>query len=193
MSTRLPAAERKAAVLDCACGIFSSGSYRGTTTAEIAREAGVTEPVLYRHFASKRAALSRGPGRVVAAVARALGRRGRRGARSPLLGRRDGPRVLRGEGSEGDVCRSLDAGADRGERRCGDPEVPPQADAGGARLRERCDPPLPGSRRRPPGPQTRAPKPGSSSRSACLARSAAAWAACSTRTSRQSSPRAFAG
>jgi len=55
VTTRLPAEERKAAVLDCACGIFSTGSYRGTTTAEIAREAGVTEPVLYRHFASKRA------------------------------------------------------------------------------------------------------------------------------------------
>lgn len=54
MSARLPAKERKAAVLDCACGIFSAGSYRGTTTAEIAREAGVTEPVLYRHFESKR-------------------------------------------------------------------------------------------------------------------------------------------
>jgi AcrR family transcriptional regulator len=54
MGTRLPAEERKAAVLECACGIFSSGSYRGTTTAEIAREAGVTEPVLYRHFESKR-------------------------------------------------------------------------------------------------------------------------------------------
>jgi AcrR family transcriptional regulator len=34
--------------------VFSQGSYRGTTTAEIAREAGVTEPILYRHFASKR-------------------------------------------------------------------------------------------------------------------------------------------
>jgi AcrR family transcriptional regulator len=54
MSARLPAKQRKAAVLDCACGIFSTGSYRGTTTAEIARRAGVTEPVLYRHFASKR-------------------------------------------------------------------------------------------------------------------------------------------
>jgi TetR/AcrR family transcriptional regulator len=54
MSARLPAEQRKAAVLDCACGIFSTGSYRGTTTAEIARQAGVTEPVLYRHFASKR-------------------------------------------------------------------------------------------------------------------------------------------
>ena len=55
MSTsRLPAEERKAAVLDCACGIFQASSYRGTTTAEIARKAGVTEPILYRHFASKR-------------------------------------------------------------------------------------------------------------------------------------------
>ena len=54
MTVRLPAEERKAAVLECACGIFSAGSYRGTTTAEIARKAGVTEPVLYRHFASKR-------------------------------------------------------------------------------------------------------------------------------------------
>jgi AcrR family transcriptional regulator len=54
VATRLPAAERKKAVLECACGIFSTGSYRGTTTAEIARVAGVTEPVLYRHFASKR-------------------------------------------------------------------------------------------------------------------------------------------
>jgi TetR/AcrR family transcriptional regulator len=51
---RLPAAERRAAVLECACRVFSSGSYHGTTTAEIAKEAGVTEPILYRHFASKR-------------------------------------------------------------------------------------------------------------------------------------------
>ena len=51
---RLPAPERRAALLECACGVFSSGSYHGATTAEIAREAGVTEPVLYRHFDSKR-------------------------------------------------------------------------------------------------------------------------------------------
>lgn len=55
MSTlRLPAEERRAALLETACCLFSEGSYRGTTTADIAREAGVTEPVLYRHFASKR-------------------------------------------------------------------------------------------------------------------------------------------
>jgi TetR/AcrR family transcriptional regulator len=52
--TRLSAPERRAAVLECACRVFSDGSYRGTTTAEIAREAGVTEPILYRHFESKR-------------------------------------------------------------------------------------------------------------------------------------------
>ena len=51
---RLAAMERRAAVLDTACRIFSKGSYRGTTTAEIARESGVTEPILYRHFSSKR-------------------------------------------------------------------------------------------------------------------------------------------
>jgi AcrR family transcriptional regulator len=51
---RLSAEERRAAVLDCACQIFSKESYHGATTAEIAREAGVTEPILYRHFASKR-------------------------------------------------------------------------------------------------------------------------------------------
>jgi AcrR family transcriptional regulator len=51
---RLTAEERRAAVLECACQIFAKGSYHGATTAEIARAAGVTEPILYRHFASKR-------------------------------------------------------------------------------------------------------------------------------------------
>jgi TetR/AcrR family transcriptional regulator len=52
--TRLPAAERRLALIETAIRVFSDGSYRGTTTAEIAREAGVSEPILYRHFASKR-------------------------------------------------------------------------------------------------------------------------------------------
>ena len=51
---RLPAQERRQAIVDAALGVFSSGSYAGATTAEIARAAGITEPVLYRHFASKR-------------------------------------------------------------------------------------------------------------------------------------------
>jgi AcrR family transcriptional regulator len=51
---RLTAAERRAAVLDTACRVFFKSSYRGATTAEIARESGVSEPILYRHFPSKR-------------------------------------------------------------------------------------------------------------------------------------------
>jgi AcrR family transcriptional regulator len=51
---RLSAGERRAAVLDTARRVFSRTSYRRATTAEIAREAGVSEPILYRHFGSKR-------------------------------------------------------------------------------------------------------------------------------------------
>jgi AcrR family transcriptional regulator len=51
---RLTAVERRQAVLDTAGRVFSRSSYRGATTAEIAREAGITEPILYRHFGSKR-------------------------------------------------------------------------------------------------------------------------------------------
>jgi len=52
--TRMPAAERRHELIEVAIRVFSEGSYRGTTTAEIARAAGISEPILYRHFASKR-------------------------------------------------------------------------------------------------------------------------------------------
>jgi len=52
--TRLSAAERRSALVDAALRVFSEGSYAGATTADIARAAGVSEPILYRHFASKR-------------------------------------------------------------------------------------------------------------------------------------------
>jgi AcrR family transcriptional regulator len=51
---RLTAGQRRQAVLETACQAFFKKSYRGATTAEIAREAGITEPILYRHFGSKR-------------------------------------------------------------------------------------------------------------------------------------------
>lgn len=51
---RLPAAERRAAVLEAALRVFAEGSYDGATTAEIAHAAGVSEPILYRHFGCKR-------------------------------------------------------------------------------------------------------------------------------------------
>jgi AcrR family transcriptional regulator len=52
--TRLSAEDRRQAVLDTACRVFFERSYRGAKTAEIARQAGITEPILYRHFGSKR-------------------------------------------------------------------------------------------------------------------------------------------
>jgi len=51
---RLTAEARRQAVLETACRVFSRSSYRGATTAEITREAGISEPILYRHFGSKR-------------------------------------------------------------------------------------------------------------------------------------------
>ena len=51
---RLPAAERRQAIVDAALPVFATGSYSGATTAGIARAAGISEPILYRHFASKR-------------------------------------------------------------------------------------------------------------------------------------------
>ena len=53
-TNRLSGPERRAVVVETACRVFSKKSYHGSTTAEIARATGVTEPVLYRHFASKR-------------------------------------------------------------------------------------------------------------------------------------------
>jgi AcrR family transcriptional regulator len=52
--SRLPAAKRKAQLLDSAAKVFAVRGYSGTTTAELARAAGVSEPIIYRHFKSKK-------------------------------------------------------------------------------------------------------------------------------------------
>ena len=52
-SVRLPAAERRRQILDVALKTFARFGYRDTSMNAIAREAGVTKPVLYQHFASK--------------------------------------------------------------------------------------------------------------------------------------------
>ena len=51
---RMAAAERRQHLIETAIRLFTDGSYHSTTTAEIARAAGISEPILYRHFASKR-------------------------------------------------------------------------------------------------------------------------------------------
>lgn len=51
---RLPAAQRREQLLDTAARLFAVRGYAGATTSEIAKAAGVTEPIIYRHFPSKR-------------------------------------------------------------------------------------------------------------------------------------------
>lgn len=52
--SRLPAAERKSQLLDTAAKVFATHGYAGTTTAQLAKAAGVSEPIIYRHFKSKK-------------------------------------------------------------------------------------------------------------------------------------------
>ena len=58
-AARLSASERRQAIVDAALRVFSEGSYAGATTAQIAREAGISEPILYRHFALQEGAVLR--------------------------------------------------------------------------------------------------------------------------------------
>lgn len=52
---RLPAGERRALIARAATELFAERGYRGSSIEEIARHAGVTSPVVYDHFPSKRA------------------------------------------------------------------------------------------------------------------------------------------
>ncbi len=54
---RLPAAKRRRSILNAALTVLSHEGYAGMTTARVARKVGVSEPILYRHFSSKRAIL----------------------------------------------------------------------------------------------------------------------------------------
>jgi len=50
---RLPAAERRRALLASALRVFAAEGFHGASMQEVAAGAGVTKPVLYQHFASK--------------------------------------------------------------------------------------------------------------------------------------------
>jgi AcrR family transcriptional regulator len=51
---RLRSAERRVVIMEAAGRLFGERGYAATTLDEIAAAAGVTKPVLYRHFASKK-------------------------------------------------------------------------------------------------------------------------------------------
>jgi AcrR family transcriptional regulator len=52
---RLPTAARRTAILEAALSRFAAVGYGGATTRDLSAAAGVTEPILYRHFRSKAA------------------------------------------------------------------------------------------------------------------------------------------
>src|SRR3712207_5099849 len=52
---RLPPHERRALVEEAAARLFAQRGYAATRLEDVAAAAGVTKPVLYRHFASKKA------------------------------------------------------------------------------------------------------------------------------------------
>jgi AcrR family transcriptional regulator len=51
---KLTATERREAILTKAIQLFADKGFRGTTTRELAAALGVSEPVIYQHFATKR-------------------------------------------------------------------------------------------------------------------------------------------
>lgn len=54
MAPRLSAAERRDDVLDAALAEFAERGYEGTSTEEIARRAGISQPYLFRLFGTKK-------------------------------------------------------------------------------------------------------------------------------------------
>ena len=51
---RLPAAERRTQLIETAVAVFATNGYHATSMNDVAEAAGVTKPVLYQHFSSKR-------------------------------------------------------------------------------------------------------------------------------------------
>jgi len=94
---RLPSAERREQILGAALPCFARRGYIGAGTRDLARAAGITEPILYRHFEGKaglfRAVVERAGDQLTAALEEALG--GVRGAPNRLRRLAEGlPRIL---------------------------------------------------------------------------------------------------
>ena len=76
MSARLTATARREQILDVALEVFARSGFHGTSMNEVAEAAGVTKPVLYQHFDSKRdlyqALLDEVGHRLLSAIAKAV-------------------------------------------------------------------------------------------------------------------------
>ena len=54
LKKRLPAKERKKQILKSAVKVFARSNYYNTKMSDIAKEAGISEAMIYRHFSSKK-------------------------------------------------------------------------------------------------------------------------------------------
>jgi AcrR family transcriptional regulator len=54
VAVRLPAERRRRQLIEVALHVFAEKGFHGTAMSDIAKAAGVTKPVLYQHFPSKR-------------------------------------------------------------------------------------------------------------------------------------------
>jgi AcrR family transcriptional regulator len=76
MSIRLPASARREQILDVSVNVFARGGFHSTSMNDVAEAAGVTKPVLYQHFDSKRdlylALLAEAGNRLRSAIAKAV-------------------------------------------------------------------------------------------------------------------------
>jgi AcrR family transcriptional regulator len=77
VATRMSAVERRADVLRAAVGPFAKGGYHGTSTEDVAKAAGISQPYLFRLFPTKKtlflALVEQGFGRVREAFVAAVG------------------------------------------------------------------------------------------------------------------------
>jgi AcrR family transcriptional regulator len=77
MAPRLSASARREQLLDVALEVFARQGYHGTSMNDVADAAGVTKPVLYQHFESKRelylALLESVGSRLITAISKAAG------------------------------------------------------------------------------------------------------------------------
>src|SRR5215203_3343329 len=67
-SARLSSEERRRSIVEAVRGVFAEKGFHGTKTRELAKAAGVSEALIYKHFPSKKSlyaamldALARGP------------------------------------------------------------------------------------------------------------------------------------
>jgi AcrR family transcriptional regulator len=93
---KLAAPERREALLEAALPLFARHGWLGTGTRELAAAAGVTEPVLYRHFADKEALF-------LAVLERAAARLGEVLARHVAKARGAEPRLAALAGALGEI------------------------------------------------------------------------------------------